>query len=73
LTGTIDRLSERGFGFIVDELERYFFHAKDLVDGDFKDLQEGAAVSFERSPEAPAENRRPHAINVTTIPVPQEA
>ena len=48
-TGKIARLTDRGFGFISMEGEEkdLFFHATELVDVEFNDLQEGDDVTFE--------------------------
>jgi CspA family cold shock protein len=48
-TGKISRLTDRGFGFISQEGEEkdVFFHATELVDVEFNDLQEGDEVTFE--------------------------
>ena len=48
-TGKIARLTDRGFGFISQEGEEkdLFFHATELVDVEFNDLQEGDDVTFE--------------------------
>lgn len=48
-TGTIARLTDRGFGFITQEgVEKdLFFHANELQGVDFNDLREGDAVTFE--------------------------
>ena len=51
MTGTIKRLiKDKGFGFIQgsDKLE-YFFHSSGVKNSDFDTLQEGQAVSFERT------------------------
>lgn len=62
--GTIKRkLSEKGFGFVaaVDGQE-YFFHQSAVTDGQFDQLREGQAVTFDvgRGPKGPrAENVRP--------------
>jgi cold shock CspA family protein len=50
MEGVIEKLTDRGFGFIKhDDFERgIFFHATSLVDGlNYEDLQEGDKVSFE--------------------------
>ncbi len=51
-------MTDRGFGFITpDEGEKdVFFHAKDVVEVEFNDLQEGDAVTFdvEEGPKGPA-------------------
>jgi CspA family cold shock protein len=48
-TGKIARLTDRGFGFISQEGEEkdLFFHATELQDVEFNDLQEGDEVTFE--------------------------
>jgi len=48
-TGKISRLTDRGFGFISQEGEEkdLFFHATELVDVEYNDLQEGDEVTFE--------------------------
>ena len=49
MTGTIKKLTDKGFGFITAEgLEKdLFFHSKNLVGVTFDELREGDAVSFE--------------------------
>jgi CspA family cold shock protein len=63
MTGKIARVTDRGFGFITpDEGDKdVFFHAENVVDVEFNDLQEGDAVTFdvEEGPKGPA------ATNVT--------
>jgi len=48
-TGTIARLTDRGFGFIAIEGQEkdLFFHAKALVGVEYNELQEGEAVTFD--------------------------
>lgn len=62
MTGTIKKLTDRGFGFIAVEGQEkdLFFHSKSLVGVQFTELKEGDAVSFETetTPKGPA------AINV---------
>jgi CspA family cold shock protein len=62
MTGTIARLTDRGFGFIkpAEGDKDVFFHARSLVDVMYDDLREGEAVTFdlEEGPKGPA------AINV---------
>lgn len=62
MTGTIARLTDRGFGFIKpNEGDKdVFFHARSLVDVMYDDLREGEAVTFdvEEGPKGPA------AINI---------
>ncbi len=47
--GLITRLTDRGFGFISRDGEEkdLFFHANELVDVEFNDLNEGDKVTFE--------------------------
>ncbi len=58
MTGTIARVTDRGFGFIKpdDGQKDVFFHAKDLADTAFNDLREGERVSFDivDGPKGPA-------------------
>ena len=48
-TGTIARLTDKGFGFISREGEEkdLFFHMNNLVDVEYNDLREGDTVSFD--------------------------
>jgi len=61
-TGKIARLTDRGFGFISQEGEEkdLFFHATELVDVEFNDLQEGDDVTFELADGPKGQN----AVNV---------
>ena len=47
--GTIVRKTDRGFGFIAREGEEkdLFFHANELKNVEFNELQEGDKVTFE--------------------------
>ncbi|MEK7623546.1 MAG: cold shock domain-containing protein [Patescibacteria group bacterium] len=49
MTGTIKRLTDKGFGFIAStELGKdVFFHKNSLVGMTFEELREGDAVSFD--------------------------
>ncbi len=49
MTGTIKRLTDKGFGFIGQEGEEkdLFFHTSALVDVTYDELREGDTVSFE--------------------------
>ncbi len=49
MTGTIKRLTEKGFGFITGEglAKDLFFHSNSLVGVTFDELKEGDTVSFE--------------------------
>ena len=62
MTGTIKKLNERGFGFIVGEgLEKdLFFHSSALVGVTFNELKEGDAVSFETE-------QSPKGLNATNV------
>lgn len=56
-TGTIARLTDKGFGFIaVEGREKdLFFHSNELINVQFDELREGDTVSFEvaESPKGP--------------------
>ncbi len=62
MTGTIKKLTDKGFGFITAEglAKDLFFHSNSLVGVSFAELHEGDAVSFEteETPKGPA------AVNV---------
>ncbi len=62
MTGTIARLTDKGFGFIkpAEGDKDVFFHARSLVDVMYDDLREGETVTFEVE-EGP---KGPSAINV---------
>ncbi len=49
MTGTIKRLTDKGFGFITGEglTKDLFFHSNSLVGVSFDELKEGDMVSFE--------------------------
>ncbi len=49
MTGTIKKLTDKGFGFITGEglAKDLFFHSNSLVGTTFDELKEGDAVSFE--------------------------
>lgn len=64
MTGTIKVLKE-GFGFItVDGQDDVFFHANNLEDVDFNNLQEGQTLSFEIGE---GRNGKSQAVNVTLV------
>ena len=48
-TGTIKRLTDKGFGFIEQEGEEkdLFFHSTALTDVEYNDLREGDSLSFD--------------------------
>ena len=62
MTGTIKKLTNKGFGFIADAQENeYFFHQSALQRGSFDELREGDTVEFDvgQGPKGPrAENVR---------------
>lgn len=61
MKGIIKKLDDRGFGFITLEGQKdIFFHANDCSEGNFKDMHEGDAVSFETA----SSEKGPKAINV---------
>lgn len=49
MTGTIKRLTDKGFGFIAAEGQEkdLFFHSTALVGVQFNELREGDLLSFE--------------------------
>jgi CspA family cold shock protein len=49
MSGTIKRLTDKGFGFIAaSDGSEYFFHHTACSGVRFEDLREGQAVTFER-------------------------
>ncbi len=62
MTGTIKRLTDKGFGFITGEgLEKdLFFHSNSLVDVTFDELKEGDTLSFETE-------ESPKGLNATNV------
>jgi CspA family cold shock protein len=60
--GTIARLTDKGFGFITQEGadKDLFFHANEVLEARYDDLQEGDTVTFEIG-EGP---KGPHAIEI---------
>lgn len=61
-TGKIARLMDKGYGFISREGEEkdLFFHATELQNADFNDLQEGDEVTFDVTDG----DKGPQAVNV---------
>lgn len=64
-TGTIARLTDRGFGFISREGEEkdLFFHSNELQGVSYDDLREGDKVTFDIA-EGP---KGPNATNVKRV------
>lgn len=62
MTGTIKRLTDKGFGFITAEglAKDLFFHSNSLVGVSFDELKEGDAVSFETE-------ESPKGLNATNV------
>ena len=62
MTGTIKRLTDKGFGFITGEglAKDLFFHSNSLVGVTFDELKEGDAVSFETE-------QSPKGLNATNV------
>ena len=65
MTGTIKKLTDKGFGFISREGEEkdLFFHSKDLNGVTFDELNEGDTLSFE----VQDGEKGPSAVNVTRV------
>ena len=65
MTGTIKRLTDKGFGFIQAEgLQKdLFFHSNSLVGVTFDELKEGDTLSFETE-ESP---KGLNAVNVQRV------
>ncbi|MDO8561435.1 cold-shock protein [Candidatus Kaiserbacteria bacterium RIFCSPLOWO2_12_FULL_53_8] len=64
-TGTIARLTDKGFGFIKREGQEkdLFFHSNELVGVSFDELREGDTLSFEVA-ESP---KGPNAVKVSRV------
>ncbi|OGI68128.1 cold-shock protein [Candidatus Nomurabacteria bacterium RIFCSPHIGHO2_01_FULL_42_15] len=62
MTGTIKRLTDKGFGFITGEglSKDLFFHSNSLVGVTFDELKEGDTVSFETE-------ESPKGLNATNV------
>jgi CspA family cold shock protein len=62
MTGTIKRLTDKGFGFITaPELAKdLFFHSNSLVGVSFDELKEGDTLSFETE-------ESPKGLNATNV------
>ena len=65
MEGTIEKLTDKGFGFISVEGEEkgIFFHSNDLVDVVYDDLNEGDKVTFEKE----SSEKGPKAVSVTLV------
>ena len=65
MTGTIKKLTDKGFGFITGEglAKDHFFHSKALVGVEFAELHEGDQVSFDTE-ESP---KGLNAVNVKRV------
>ncbi len=50
MTGTIKKITDKGFGFITSEElgKDLFFHSNSLVGVEFSELREGDTVTFEK-------------------------
>ena len=64
-TGTIARVTDKGFGFIkIDGQEKdLFFHSNELVGVSFDELREGDKVTFEVG-DSP---KGPNAVKVSRV------
>ncbi len=62
MTGSIKKLTDKGFGFITAEglAKDLFFHSNSLVGVQFDELHEGDAVTFDTEETA----KGPSAVNV---------
>lgn len=62
LTGTVKKLTEKGFGFIEGQGGDIFFHCSAVVDNGYDNLREGQEVEYTegQGPKGPrAENVKP--------------
>ncbi|MDO8576165.1 MAG: cold shock domain-containing protein [bacterium] len=64
-TGTIARLTDKGFGFIAREGQEkdLFFHSNELVGVSFDELREGDKLTFEVA-DSP---KGPNAVKVSRV------
>ena len=62
MTGSIKKLTDKGFGFITAEglAKDLFFHSNSLVGVTFDELKEGDTVSFETE-------ESPKGLNATNV------
>jgi CspA family cold shock protein len=68
-TGTIKRMTDRGFGFISPAdggNEDLFFHHSAVTNGGFEQMQEGQQVSFDQQPDS-RDPRRQRAVRVALL------
>ena len=65
MEGTIKKLIDKGFGFIIidGEDKDLFFHGNELKNVKFEELKEGDKVSFDKS-DSP---KGPNATNINRI------
>ena len=65
MTGTINRLTDKGFGFIGQEGEEkeLFFHSSALVGVTYDELREGDTVTFDTEDS----DKGPRATNVQRV------
>lgn len=63
--GTIDRLMDKGYGFIKTEASEkdLFFHANEVQEIDFNSLSEGDEVEFEIT----EGDKGPQAVRVSRV------
>jgi CspA family cold shock protein len=62
MKGIIKKLDEKGYGFITMEGKKdIFFHANDCSAGNFKEMKQGDAVTFETE----ESDKGPKAVNVS--------
>ncbi|PCI90156.1 cold-shock protein [Candidatus Kaiserbacteria bacterium] len=63
--GEIARIMDKGYGFIKTDTsdKDLFFHANELLNSEFNDLQEGDKVEFEVS----EGDKGPQAIKVSRV------
>lgn len=65
-TGKVERIMDRGYGFISvegEDEEDLFFHSNDLQGVEFNDLKEGDEVTFEIE----EGEKGPAAVNVSRV------
>lgn len=66
MQGTIQRLIRgKGFGFIVADGQKYFFHHSEVQDMKFKRLSAGDVVEFE--PQEEGEGNNPRATDIVLV------